>query len=130
MARIQARRGNSSDVRRRGDEVHGPGRAARLLGDRWGGADLGDQRRLAGLRFEVALGGQLVVRVGDDAARDPQVRGQPAGGWQPGARREPAVLDRLADRAAQVAAELAASKVEVEEHVSTARGLLDEGCSE
>ena len=55
-------------VRRRGDEVDGPGRAGRLIGDRWGGTHARDERRLARLRLEIPLSRELVVRVRDDPA--------------------------------------------------------------
>ena len=113
------------DVRGRRHEVDRPRRALGLGGQRRWRRDRHHDRRLARGDGQVALGRELVVRVGHHAARDLQVRREPARGRQPRARAQASILDRFAQRTAEVAAQRSATQLDVEVHVATARGRIE-----
>ena len=70
-----------------------------------GGGDGADDRRAAAADLDPALGGDLRVRLADDAARDVEGLGEHAGGGQAGARRRAAAGDRGADRVLELRAQ-------------------------
>ncbi len=80
-----------------------PDRGRRLRGGgcRRGRGGGGDPRARALLGGQPALRDELAVGLGDRVAGDPQVGGQRPGRWQPGTRRQPPRLHRLAQRGLQ-----------------------------
>jgi hypothetical protein len=67
-----------------------------------GGGRGGDDRPGAPARREPALGGQLLVRVGHDAARDAELRGEGARRGQPDPGAQPPGADRVPQLAGQL----------------------------
>src|SRR5687767_308467 len=104
------------------DEVKPPARRDRLRGCRACAGDARHDRRSAWRDGEVPLGGELVVGVGDDAARDAEVVGELARGRQTRAGEETALLDSAAQCLTEGAAHPAPLEVQLEEEVVAATG--------
>ena len=83
---------------------------------------LGDAGAAAAARVEVALGGELRIGLDDDAAGDPELRGQRAGGGQARARGQAAAADGFAQRVLGAGAQRAAGgagEIEMEVHLAS-----------
>ena len=108
------------DVGRGRDEVVAPRRrrGLRLAGVHL--ADGRDGRRRARPDLEIALERELVVRVGDDAARQGELLGEDARRRQARPGGQPAVLDGPPQRLAQRPPLVAAADVQVEQEVGPA----------
>ena len=119
------------DVGRRRREVEAHDGAARgFLARRLGGRRGGHDGAGAAPRGEPALGRQLLVGVGDDAARDAELRGERPRRGQANAGAEPARTDRVAQLAGELAPQRhRRSVLEREQHaragVAAAGGLVD-----
>ncbi len=96
--------GKAGEVGKPGVEVVGKARQQRARGRPRDGRARGpgDAHGGALARLQVALGAQLTVGLGDDAARDAQLRRKPARGWQPRAGGQATAADVLAKRALQL----------------------------
>jgi hypothetical protein len=116
-----------ADLRPARPEIEHDGRRRREsaggLRRRSDGGRSGDARRATTAAHQVALGGQLLVRLDDDPARDAELRRERAGRRQHHARAEPAVPDRRTQRPLQPTVEwVRRAAVEIQKQLQVRTG--------